>query len=127
MKLTRLLGDYFLWHYTTAFADMLGVFHNVLWFLGNFFSFGELLRTFFSPFQRLQESYPKFIDFENFFSAVLVNLLMRLVGMVSRLFVMVLGAIVCICALVLEVVCLLLWAFAPLGILTCVLVGLAYL
>lgn len=53
----------------------------MLWFFGQFFSLGLLLRTLFQPFKRLRD--------ESF----IVNVIMRLVGFFLRSFVIILGVI----------------------------------
>jgi hypothetical protein len=115
MKGVRLFGAYFVWHYGRGLADMFGVFGNLNWFLFHFFSIPVLLRTFFSPFQRLSERYGgNILDLGYMLGSFAVNVVMRLVGMVLRTFVILAGCIVLLAALSAEACIFVLWFFLPL-------------
>jgi hypothetical protein len=85
MKKSRILFEsYFSWHYGRAFVDLFRVWMNFIWFIFNFFSVSVLLGSFFSPWKRMGESYPKNFDIAETISTFIVNTLMRLVGMCMR-------------------------------------------
>jgi uncharacterized membrane protein len=113
MSLLKLVGYYFLWHYTQAFADITRKYLNILWFVLNFFSIPELLRTFFSPFQRIREGYGGGFDPGEFLSILLVNTLMRIVGMVARSFLIVAGFCVLAAVFVGGLLFFAFWIFLP--------------
>jgi hypothetical protein len=108
-----LIGSYFLWHYTEAFADIGRHIRNFLWFFFHFFSIPVLLKTFFAPWRRLGESYPKDLNLGGALSVFTVNSLMRLVGMILRLIMIVFGVSVVVLAAVGGAVFLVVWALLP--------------
>lgn len=91
MKFTLFLTHYLVWHYSAGIRGFLVVWKDFLWFAYNFFSIPLLLRTLFSPFQRLGEDYKRGLDLEALASTLIVNTIMRFVGFFARSFVIVLG------------------------------------
>lgn len=90
MTLLPFLGEYFAWHYTRAFRDMYVAWGNMSFAVLNFFSVPLLLRTFFSPWKRMEDT-PREGDVEDFFGSLLVNLLSRLVGVFIRFWLILMG------------------------------------
>ncbi len=112
MKLGRLVARYFAWHYSTAFVDLWRVCTNFLWFIYNLFSISFLLGTLFDPFERIRAEHVEG-DMGDFFSALVANTLMRIVGAVTRLFVIVIGIILLIVTLMLSVCAFVVWPLVP--------------
>lgn len=109
-----MLVHYVWWHYTTAIADLVRNYLNFVRFLKNFFSIDHLTRNLFSPWRRLGEEYPEGgFNLEAFFSALIVNTLMRLVGFVIRLIFIVVGLIAIFFSLVVFLVVLTAWLGMP--------------
>ena len=128
MKFVLLFPDYFKWHYGSAFLDIWNIERNIFWFLFNFFSFSTLLKTLFSPFMRLRESYHGgILHPSDFFASLVVNTLMRIVGVCVRLIVIGIG----FCALVVVgfvgVLFFVAWALAPIIILSLFVIGVSLL
>lgn len=113
MKLLTLVPYYLSWHYTQGVKDLLNLWKTFLWFLPNFFSIGTLLKTLFSPFQRLNENYRGGLDIENFFSTLIVNTLMRLVGFIIRSMLIVIGILAFALTLLLGLFVFLGWLLLP--------------
>ena len=113
MELISFFGSYFIWHYTQAIEDFIGISRNFIWFLYNFFSIPVLLKTFFSPWKRLNEAYRKVFNIEEFLSSLVVNVLMRGVGIFIRAITLLLGLASLILAFVLCTVILLGWLVLP--------------
>jgi len=114
MKTTLWLIPYYIsWHYTLAIKNILNIWKNFLWFIFNFFSIPTLLKTFFAPFQRLQERYRGGLDIEDLLSTVFINTLMRIVGMIFRSILIVLGLISYLAMVVVGVSFLLIWILLP--------------
>lgn len=109
------------WHYVTAIGDMAQVVRNIEWFLWEFFSISLLLRSFFVPFHRLEEHVAHSFDLSRWFEAITVNVLMRLVGMLSRLTLVVTGGVAMCGTACAAAVFLVIWLLAPL--LMCLVVG----
>jgi len=89
MQLITLLPNYLVWHYTRALSDFYRVAGNILWFVFNFFSIEILLSTLISPWRRLSKdesgAHP------TFFTNLVINVLMRLVGILVRTVTIILG------------------------------------
>lgn len=116
---------YFAWHYTQAVRDIMNIIGNFLWFFYKFFSIQLLLRTLFVPFHRLDEHARSRLDVGAVAQTFLVNMLMRVVGALMRLFVILIGIILIVCTVVVGLGMLLLWLFAP--VVVVVLLGMALL
>lgn len=76
------------WLYSGGIKEFSKAWVNIHWFLYHFFSVPELIRTLFSPLKRLKESYRGGFDPEKFFSALAVNIIMRITGFITRLFIL---------------------------------------
>lgn len=114
MKFVLLFPDYLKWHYGSAFLDIWNIERNIFWFLFNFFSFNTLLKTLFSPFMRLRESYRGgILHPSDFFDSLVVNTLMRIVGICVRLIVIIAGCCVLIVAGFIGVLFFVAWILAP--------------
>lgn len=104
---------YLKWHYVRGLAELSAVAENFLWFVSHFFSFKLLSRTLFKPWKRLGEHYGGGFDIEAFASAVLVNFLMRVVGLFTRLVVLVIGSCCYLVVLLASLLMLAVWLLAP--------------
>lgn len=127
MRLARLPLQYLQWHYGAAFADLARIFSNYLWFLYNLFSISYLLETFFDPFERIRDESRSGADVSDFFSSLLVNTLMRIVGMCVRFAVILIGIVLLLITLLIGAVTFLLWPFVPLAIVTMIAVSIPLL
>lgn len=124
MQIATLVGNYFVWHYTRAYRELIHIEKNILWFLFHFFSLPELTRTLFSPWKRLGENYGSIFDTEEFFAALVTNSLMRIVGIVMRAIIIGAGSIVLIVALVGSFIAVFVWTLLPLIIIFAFITGL---
>lgn len=113
MNVAVVLGSYFFWHYTLAFGELLILYRDFLWFIGRWFSFGVLLRTLFSPWRRLGEKYRGGFNLGAWAETLMINLLMRLVGLVFRLGLLFIGLILWLAAALLGLGFFLLWPLLP--------------
>lgn len=84
MKGLTIIRDYIFWHYSAALLDILFIWRNYLWFVNHLFSVWLLIKTYISPWKRMSEKKPNVFDLEDFLSAILVNIIMRMVGMLFR-------------------------------------------
>ncbi|MEX0672511.1 MAG: hypothetical protein WDZ82_02880 [Candidatus Paceibacterota bacterium] len=107
------LVDYALWHYTRAISDGVRILRNFVWFCFHFFSLALLARTLFAPFEKLGERYPRGFDVPQILSAFVVNILMRIVGALSRLIIISVG-LLCMAGVVLfGVIGFIVWIIFP--------------
>lgn len=123
----NLIAAYVSWHYSQALRDLSRNVMNIIWFLYHFFSIPILLTTFFSPFQRLDESYGKGLDLERFASVFVVNMLMRAVGMCIRTLFIAAGVASITIAAVGGTIIFAMWLAAPVCIVMLIGSGLTFL
>ena len=86
---------------------------NIIWFTQQFFSIKLLLKTFFKPWKRLQERHYRSEGIGEFFANIIVNTLMRIVGMVIRTVVIVLGLVCLLLALLSGLFIFGIWFILP--------------
>lgn len=123
MKYGELFTLYFLWHYGRSFENVLNAWGNFIWFLYHFFSIGLLTRTFFAPWHRLDEHAKTGLHVEAFLENVVANTLMRLIGMLARLFVIASGILAIALTLVFGCIAFIVWALLPLTVLMLIITG----
>ena len=123
MELVLIITGYLRWHYGRAFADILVVWTNFFWFVLHFFSIPLLARTLFSPWKRLHEEYQLGFHPGVFFSSLIVNFIMRIVGAAARFIIIVMGMLILTMVTVVGVVFLLFWTVAPAGVFISMLAG----
>lgn len=104
------LPYYISWHYSTAISDMKNIWKNFIIFLYSFFSLSLLIKTLFSPWHRMTENYDRI---EDFFGNLVVNTMMRLVGVVVRLIFILLGIISIGLCIVFGIIAFALWLALP--------------
>jgi len=113
MKLAKLAPAYILWHYTRGLVDCIKLGFGFVRFFFHFFSIPILLKTFFAPWQKLEERYAKGFDPKKFFSTLVINILMRAVGAIIRLFTIIIGLVALFGACVFSLVMLAFWIILP--------------
>jgi hypothetical protein len=122
------LQNYLMWHYTRAYGDILHIWRNLVYFLFNFFSTPTMFRTLFSPWKRIQaERENRGFDFSDYFSTLIVNLMMRLVGLFMRLVLIAISFSVLGVAVVLGLGFFVLWTVLPILVLIIAAAGLQLL
>ena len=104
-----MLKDYFFWHYSLALAAWWRIYGNLLWFLYHFFSLPIIIRTLFAPWRRLAEPYPKGFNPAATAETLVVNGLMRLIGLIIRSIFLFGAFLILLGAFVLGWVALALW------------------
>jgi hypothetical protein len=121
--------DYMQWHYSRAFRDILRVWGNLLWFILHISSFFELLKTLFAPWKRIHEEKPPKGTFDPGYYAgsILVNIIMRFVGFLTRGAILFLASSVFIATSFVGVAFFLFWLIAPLAVPLIFISGLAML
>lgn len=105
--------SYLFWHYTKALKNIFGIFANFLWVTYRFFSLPLLFRTFFSPWRRLGSQYESTLDIGEFFGTLIVNTLMRIVGMFIRFFTILLGILSLILIIIAGIGFFIVWILLP--------------
>jgi len=113
MHLGLILPHYISWHYARGLRDIVRHIKDFLWFFWNLFSIGELLKTFFAPFQRLGQTAPTRFDPQKMLEAFATTLVMRLLGMAMRTFFILLGLFALAALLAGGIFFLVVWLLLP--------------
>ena len=111
MSFINLTTWYLLWHYTRAFSDFFRIWKDMLWFCIHFFSLPNMVHTLFSPWKRMSEE--KAGGIEGFFSSLIVNIIMRVIGFFMRSILIIIGVLSLVVVFILGIIMLLIWIFAP--------------
>ncbi len=115
------LPYYLGWHYGVAYSDMVNIWKNFFVFLYNFFSIPTLFSTLLSPWHRMSDGYSK--GFDGIVGTFIVNLIMRIVGIVMRvLFIFMWVALTLFC-LIFGLTVFLFWSALPFLLILAVLQG----
>ena len=123
MKITLIILGYLRWHYGQAFFSLISIWKNFLYFVFEYFSIKLLFVNFFDPWKRMADSYSKKFELKKYFYTFIANLIMRTVGMIMRLFLIIVGLTCYILLALLFPVAVILWVSLPLIILILILAG----
>jgi len=104
---------WFNWHFSEAPKNILKIWGNFLAFNFNYFSINTLLKTFFSPWKKIQWSYGRGFDFGRFISTLTSNIISRIIGATVRTFIIGLAFFIEFFILLGGVVVFLFWVFLP--------------
>ena len=121
MSLFQLPLSYLLWHYTTAWRDLVRIYLNFSWFLSNFFSVRLLSGTLFAPFHRLHESAEK--GTAGVLGGFIMNTILRGVGFFARTFIIFCGLFSLVLLFIGMLIFLALWALMPFIIFAALMTG----
>ena len=127
MNLFTLIREYVVWHYSRAFTDMFGIWKNFLWYINHLFSVPDVIMTLFAPWKRLQEKKVNILkDPQEFFMNLVVNLIMRLIGLLVRTVILVIALTCFAVIIVLGFVVAVTWLFLPLLLVEMLITGLTF-
>ena len=124
MRFLAIVVRYLIWHYGRAILEFSHIYKNLIAFVFNFFSISILLKSYLAPWRRLGESYPKDpTDLAGWASTLVVNLIMRAVGIVMRTIIIVIGLVLTIVVTITYPIWLILWLVLPLIVIILILLG----
>ena len=124
MKITLIILGYLKWHYSKAIYSLTNIWKNFLFFIFEYFSINLLFKNFFSPWKRMTNNYPKKFSAKKYFYTFTANLIVRVVGMIMRLCLIIIGLASYALLALFYPVALILWLFLPLIILILITDGL---
>lgn len=104
---------FFDWYFVELPQKIYRIWLNFLWFFKNYFSLGELLKTFFAPWKGYYFVSGRGLDIGLFLGNFIFNTFSRLIGMVLRFFVILLGVIVEIFVGIFGILFFSCWLFFP--------------
>ena len=114
MQVILIVLGYFKWHYSKAIVSLTKIWKNFLYFLFEFFSIQLLFKNFFDPWKRMTDNYPKSFNLKKYFYAFLANIIIRLVGMLMRLALIIIGLVACLLLIIAYPVAVAIWLLLPL-------------
>ena len=113
------------WWYVQGWSVFIGKVKNLFSTITDFFSMNSLIRTLFKPFRQISADSARAgssVDLK--FHLFLDRLVSRIIGFVSRLFLLLTGCIILVISGIFSLVLIILWPFIPLapliGIILCV-------
>jgi len=110
----KILGLFFAWYFKDVPKSILGIWRNFILFVSNYFSIILLLKTLFSPWKRISESYGRGFDFGKFISAFTLNFFSRIIGLCIRTVVIFCGILAEFFVLIIGAVFFVFWFILPL-------------
>lgn len=113
MLFLSIMHHYLLWHYSRAFLEIFHVWLNLLWFIVNFFSIPQLMRSWLSPWKRIVEDRGEKWNFEDLAAFVIINIISRIVGGILRTAVIVTGLVCLTIMTIAGFAVYVFWIFAP--------------
>ncbi len=113
MLFVSILHHYLLWHYTYALLEIFHIWNNFFWFIINFFSLPQLIRSYFAPWKRMTEDRGQTFNFEDLAGFVVIGLISRIVGMILRTTIILFGTTALILLTIGGLLVYLFWLLAP--------------
>lgn len=113
MLFLSIVHHYLSWHYTTAFKEIFHVWLNFLWFIVNFFSLPQLMKSWLSPWKRITTERGNTWNLEDLAGFVIINLLSRIVGGILRSTVILSGIIALLMTAAAGFAVYVFWLVAP--------------
>ncbi len=114
MNLFHNAGAYFVWHYSQGIRDLSHLWGSLIAWAWHFFSIPQLLRTLFSPWQRMDYKLRQpGLHPGQFFGDLIISLLMRLFGFLVRIPTILLGLILLVFMCFLFPLAVLIWLLLP--------------
>lgn len=109
----NILFKWVYWHFVEAVKAILKGWKNFLLFTSNFFSIPQLTKTLFSHWRRYRESYGKGFDPKRYLSALVGNMISRVLGAIVRFTVIIIGLIAECFVFTVGLAVFLFWLFLP--------------
>ncbi len=124
MKTLLVLLGYLKWHYGRGLLSLIKIWKNFLFFLISFFSLRQMITNLFDHWKRMADPYPKTFSFSAYLSAFIVNIITRIVGLIMRLFILIIGTTICLSFIALLPVLIIIWLLMPVIIIVLIISGL---
>jgi hypothetical protein len=105
--------EWLVWHFYEMPKFLLQVWGNYILFALNYFSLPILLKTFFNPWRRYKWYYPKGFDIKEFFNTLISNTFSRILGVIMRIVLIVVGILFQIFVVVAGATIFVLWILMP--------------
>lgn len=119
--------SYFKWHYSDSLKDAAVIWRDFLFFIYHFFSLKYLVLSFFKPWRRMGEVYDGGLNISDFLETIIINTILRLIGMLIKTATFILGITAEILVFFGGAIFLIFWFFLPVIFITLFLKGLLLL
>lgn len=116
MKTMLIILGYLKWHYSKAISSLCQILKNFLVFIFNYFSIRLLFVNFFDPWKRMSDQYPKVFNFQEYFNTFLANSIMRVVGIIMRFALLIIGLSCCTLFVLICPILIVLWICLPFAV-----------
>ncbi len=113
MKTVMISLWYIKWHYGKAIYSLSKVWKNFLFFVYGFFSIKLLFKNFFDPWKKMSDNYPKSFNLKKYFYTLTTNLIVRIMGMIMRTILILVGLISCLLLIIFYPVVIISWLLLP--------------
>jgi hypothetical protein len=127
MKTISIILGYLKWHYSKAISSLGTIWKNLLYFIFHYFSISLLFKNFFDPWKRMNDSYPKRFSFKEYLFSFLTNIIIRIVGMIMRTFLIIIGLTCYIILAIFYPIVLIIWLLLPFITLYLIATGLLFI
>jgi len=117
---------FFEWYYKDIPQKFYRIWSNYVWFWGYYFSLGDTLRTFFSPWKRIYENYSGGFDIEKWLSSLIWNLFSCSIGVLFRSFLIAILLLAELLTFIIGFIFLIVWPAFPLILIAAFIKGLMY-
>ncbi len=117
----EVVSDYFSWHYSQSFKDLSALISRFGSFILKFFSIKILIKTFFTPWKLIIDHSHNRKLYE-ITSAFVITNIMRLIGVIIRTFVIIMGLISYLIFNLISIFIYIIWFLIPL-----ILLGIVFL
>lgn len=114
MQVILILLSYLKWHYGRALHSLSTIWGNFIYFISNYFSIKLLTQNFFTPWKRMTDNYPRSFNPKEYLFTLIVNLIMRAVGIIMRTGLIIICLICYIILIIIYPLALTVWLFLPL-------------
>jgi len=105
--------QYLSWHFLEAPKNILAAWKNFLKFGLNYFSVPLLIRTLLSPWHKYYWSYPRGFYPGKYLEVFISNLISRVIGAISRIFLIIFGVLAEIFIVFAGIIILFGWLILP--------------
>jgi hypothetical protein len=113
MKIIIMILGYLRWHYGKAILALSRIWKNFIYFVFTFFSIRLLFKNFFDPWKRMSDGYPHNFNLKKYFYAFLTNLIVRMVGMIMRAALILIGFFCLLIMILLYPLVIISWFILP--------------
>lgn len=112
-KQENIFGMWIVWQFVETPKFLFGVWNNYMSFAASYFSFTQLIKSFFSPWHKYKWAYPKAFDIGGFFNTFISNTVSRFLGALMRVVLIVIGALFQVFVAIAGLIIFLSWLLVP--------------